>query len=65
MKKVSLILMAALLALTMTGCKKKVVLQCDGRDCQNAVRFRVEQDVNPDESWVALCKDCAAHVVVK
>ena len=40
MKKVSLILMAALLALTMTGCKKKVVLQCDGKDCAAHVVVR-------------------------
>lgn len=63
MKKGCLILLAVLLTLTMTGCKKKVVLQCDGQNCQNTVKCRVEKDVNPDESWVALCKDCAAHVV--
>ena len=59
MKKVYLLLLAVVLVFTMTGCKKKVVLHCDGENCGSAVEFKVKKDTVADESWVVFCEACA------
>ena len=52
MKKIIVLLLAALLALGLMGCKKTVVLHCDG--CGK----EVNADPKMDESWIVFCKDC-------
>lgn len=58
MKKIILVLLAALLAASMLACGK-VKLHCDG--CGK----EVYGDSKMDESWIILCEDCEPEGVVE
>lgn len=64
MKKINLLFLIVVLALSMTACKKEIViLRCDGENCSNTVEVEVKEDEIPDEDWVVFCQDCADKVL--
>ncbi len=55
MKKLFILLLSAVMALTLLGCSK-VALQCDG--CGKTVYG----DPKMDDSWIVFCEDCEPDV---
>ena len=56
MKKLIALCLAALMVLSLVGCKKTVTLHCDG--CGK----EVQADAKMDESWIVYCKDCEPQI---
>ena len=64
MKKFTLAVVALVICLSVIGCgKQKVMVQCDGEDCENMVEVVEKDGVKVDESWVVYCKTCADELL--
>lgn len=55
MKRIALLLLAAVLAVSLLACGK-VTLHCDG--CGKEVRA----DAKMNEEWIVFCKDCEPEI---
>lgn len=64
MKKICLLFLVLVLAISLAACKTETVtLHCDGENCENTVEMEVEKGNTPDESWIVFCQDCADNVL--
>ena len=64
MKKICLLLIIAILALSMIACKAETVtLHCDAEGCENTVEVKVEGENTPDDSWIIFCDDCDDNIL--
>ena len=64
MRKIGILVILFALALSLSACNsEKVILHCDGENCENTVEMKANKDAKPDESWIVYCKDCADNVL--
>ena len=64
MKRACLLFIIMVLTIALVACKyQTVVLHCDGENCNNTVKVKVDKNSDPDESWVVFCQKCSNDVL--